>query len=460
MTKRWMRALAAAVWGTSAVWAQAPLATQVDQISQDVLKTMGVPSASVAVVQDGKIAYVQAYGDARLEPKTKATPAMRYSIGSISKQFTSVAILLLAEQGKLKLDDPVAKYVPDVTRAKEVTIRQLLSHTSGYSDYWPQDYVPKSMQEPVKIEKILDEWARRPLDFEPGTKWEYSNTNYVLAGVIVEKIAGQPLFAFLQQHVFGPLGMKSVTDQDQKALTSPDPEGYMKYGLGPLRPSPPEGPGWMFAAGELAMTAEDLAKWDVAMIERKILKPESYKQFETDTLLRNGAAAGYALGLTVRSRDGRRSLEHSGEVSGFVAQNTVYPEDRAAVVVLTNQDASRAAGEIARRIAPLLLAGDDSQERARTEEARKILEGLQHKEIDRSLLTQNCSDYFSPDALEDFASGLEPLGAVQQFTQTSTSLRGGMRLRVFSAKFAKQTLRVWTYEMPNGKLEQYQISVQ
>ena len=142
---------------------------KIDKIATDALAGSGVPSASVAVVKDGKIVYLKAYGSARLEPVTPATSTMRYSIGSISKQFTAVAMLLLQEQGKLSLDDKVAKFIPDLTRANEVTIRQLLSHTSGYQDYWPQDYVMPMMMKPVTAAKILDMWARKPLDFDPGT---------------------------------------------------------------------------------------------------------------------------------------------------------------------------------------------------------------------------------------------------------------------------------------------------
>ena len=161
----------------------ADLTEKIDKVANETLAKTGVPSASVAIVKDGQIVYTKAYGDARLDPKTPATPQMRYSIGSISKQFTAFAILLLQEQGKLSLDDKVAKFIPELTRANEVTIRQLLSHTSGYQDFWPQDYVMPMMMQPTTAQKILDMWARKPLDFDPGTKWQYSNTNYVIAGV-------------------------------------------------------------------------------------------------------------------------------------------------------------------------------------------------------------------------------------------------------------------------------------
>jgi CubicO group peptidase (beta-lactamase class C family) len=434
------------------------LIEEIDKVATDTLAKTGVPSASVAIVKDGQIVYTKAYGEARLDPKTAATPQMRYSIGSISKEFTAAAMLLLQEQGKLSLDDKVAKYIPNLTRANEVTIRQLLSHTSGYQDYWPQDYVMPMMLQPVTAQKILDIWARKPLDFDPGTKWQYSNTNYVIAGVIIEKVARMPLLRFLQEKVFTPLGMTSVSDTDQAKLGDTDPTGYLRYALGPLRPAPKEGRGWLFAAGELAMPAAELAKWDISIMDQKLMKPSSYREFATDTLLKNGLSTHYGLGVDVNSQAGHRALSHGGEVSGFTAQNIVFPDDRAAVVVLTNQDAASASGAIANGIAPLLFATNDPQTPAKLEQAMKIFEGLQHGAIDRSLFTDNANSYFSAEALKDFASGLGPLGASQSFAQASQGLRGGMTLRVYLIRFPRQTLRAWTYEMPDGKLEQYQIA--
>ena len=183
------------VWIALAGWivplqSQQPVGPLVDSIARQVLQATGAPSASVAVVQDGRLVYAQAYGSAQLEPPVAARAEMRYSIGSISKQFTATAVLMLAEDGKLSLDDKVARYLPQLTRAGDVTIRQLLSHTSGYRDYWPQDYVPPFMLQPVTAERILDQWARKPLDFEPGAQWQYSNTGYVIAGLIVVFLLG------------------------------------------------------------------------------------------------------------------------------------------------------------------------------------------------------------------------------------------------------------------------------
>jgi CubicO group peptidase (beta-lactamase class C family) len=207
-----------------------PAATaKIDAAVDKALADSGAPSVSLAVVKDGHIAYVKAYGSARL-PATTASPEMRYSIGSVSKQFMAGAILMLAEEGKVSLDDKVGRYLPNLTRANEITIRQLLSHTSGYQDYYPLDYVAPFMQKPVTADEILRTWAGKALDFDPGTRWQYSNTNYVAAGRIVERITGAPFATFLKARIFGPLGMTSVIDLDEKSLTESDAAGYTPAG--------------------------------------------------------------------------------------------------------------------------------------------------------------------------------------------------------------------------------------
>lgn len=435
------------------------LRTDIDRIAAQVLAQTGVPSASLAIVQHGKLVYAQAYGSARLAgdgaPAVAATPEMRYSIGSISKQFTAAAILLLQEEGKLSLDDSVGKYVPSLTRGDEVTIRQVLSHTSGYQDYWPEDYVMTPMQQPVSAQQILDTWGKKPLDFEPGTQWQYSNTNYVIAGVIAEKVAGRPLFDFITERIFRPLGMRSVWNSDETKLTKADPTAYYRHALGPLRPSPNEGRGWMFAAGELAMTLHDLALWDESLIAQSVLKPESYTEMFTEVKLRNGTGTHYGLGVDVLQRNGQLAIEHSGEVGGFVSDNIVLPGPGAAVAVSTNQDAVGAASEIARLVAPL-VAGIPPTEAEKL--ALDIYHGLQKGQIDRSLLAPNLSDYFTPEALADCKASLGPLGEPLSLRQTGESLRGGMSFHSFTITYPDRRLRLTTYTYPDGKLEQYLIA--
>jgi CubicO group peptidase (beta-lactamase class C family) len=434
--------------------------TAIDSAAHDVLTRTGAPSASIAVVRNGEIVFAQAYGSARLEPALAASPTMRYSIGSVSKQFTATAILLLAERGKLSLDDKVGRWLPDLTRANEVTVRQVLSMTSGYEDFWPQDYVMPPMLKPTTARAIADGWARKPLDFDPGTRWQYSNTNYVLAGMIIEKITGTSLVDFLRKEVFTPLHMESVVITDDAGLGPADPDRYLRYALGPVRPAPKEGRGWMFAAGELAMTASDLARWDMSVINQAILKPASYRAQQTTVLLANGTSTGYGLGVDVGLANGHRLISHSGEVSGFTAENNIYPDDRAAIVVLTNLDATGASGQIANRIADVLFTAVDRDAERATAQARRIFDGLQHGTIDRSLFTDNANAYFSTQAVADFESSLGPLGAPTTFSPGGQSLRGGMTYRSFRIRAGNRNMVVSTFTMPDGKLEQYQIAGQ
>jgi len=436
----------------------APTRAAIDKAVVEVLASTGAPSASVAVVRDGQIAYVHAYGLAKLEPKTPATPEMRYAIGSISKQFTATAVLMLAEEGKLSLDDKVVRWLPELTRAREVTLRQLLSMTSGYQDYWPQDYVMPMMLLPVTSMEIVKTWAEKPLDFEPGTKWQYSNTNYVIAGMIAEKVAGMPLGDYLSKHVFTPLHMTTVSNTDAAPLGPEDPMRYLRYALGPLRPAPKEGRGWMFAAGELAMTANDLALWDISMINQTVLKPESYRALETEVEMSNGIGSRYGLGVSVGIVNSRRIISHGGEVSGFTARNEVYPDDRVAIVVLTNMDATSASEQIAGGISRAIFASTDPATPKTTEQMRKIFDELQKGRIDRAQFTSNANAYFDDQAIKDFASSLAPLGTPQDFSQAGQSLRGGMTLRRYTIKFPNKTLRLTTFIMPDGKIEQYQIA--
>ncbi len=446
---------------TAALHAQelpAEMRASIDKSAADILAKTGAPSASIAVVRDGKIVYTHAYGIANLETKLPASPQMRYSIGSISKQFTATAILMLAEEGKLSLDDKVIRWLPDLTRAGDVTIRQILSMTSGYQDFWPQDYVMPMMMQPVTAPEIAAGWAKKALDFEPGAKWQYSNTNYVIAGMIAEKVAGMPLLDYLQKRVFVPLKMTTVSNTDAAPLGPEDPMRYLRYALGPLRPAPKEGRGWMFAAGELAMTAHDLALWDISVIDQTILKPESYRVLETEVELNNGVGSHYGLGVGIGMADGRRILSHGGEVSGFTARNEVYPDDRVAIAVLTNLDATGASEQIAAGISKTIFASTDPATPKTTEQMHEIFDELQKGRLDRTQFTSNANAYFDDQAIKDFASSLAPLGVPQEFVQAAQSLRGGMTLRRYRIKFPNKTLRLTTFIMPDGKIEQYQIA--
>lgn len=432
---------------------------KIDKLVDEALARTATPSVSLVVVKEGQIAYLKAYGNARLDPRTAATHEMRYCLGSLSKPFTAEAILFLQEQGKLSLDDKVSRFLPDLGHANEVTIRQVLSQTSGYQEYWTVDYLPQKILQPITPRKILDQPARSPLNFDPGTKWEISDTNYVIAGLIVEKASGMPLYRFLREKLFAPLSMESAVDIDSEKLGPADPAGYMRYALGPPRPAPREGQGWLFGGEQLAMTARDMAKWDISVINHELLKPSSYRQFETAVLLSNGLAIGYALGNGITRKAEKRTLYGGGDVSGFGASNTIFPDDRIAIAVFANMDAG-APAEITDGIIPLLFpkkSQPDPDAPQKLEQARKIFDSLQHGALDRSLFTEDANSYFNEQALQDFASSLNPLGNPQEFVPTAYSVANGLISRGYRIKFANQTLAARVIEEQKGKIEQYII---
>jgi len=432
---------------------------RIDAIASKALADTGAPSVSIAIVKDGKIAYAKAYGNARLEPATPAQPDMRYCIGSVSKQFLAGAILLLVQDGKLSLDDRVARFLPSLRRASDITIRQLLSHTSGYQDYYPLDYVAPFMQQPVTAGGILERWAMKALDFDPGTEWQYSNTNYVVAGRILEKVTGMPLMAFLESRIFRPLGMQSPVDLDVHPLSSPDAAGYTRFGLGPPHAVPPEAPGWLYAAGELAMTARDLALWDQSLMEGRLLKAASLEEMIKPVRLKNGAPTYYGLGVGISDASGHPRLSHGGAVSGFVSDNVVWLDQGIAVVALTNLDGSDAPRSIVSQIGTWLVGEKLDPQAARPlEQARQIFLDLQQGKIDRSILNSDADAYFTAQVLADAASSLKPLGTPASFEQTSFGLRGGMMYRSFRIGFASgKSVHLSTFSTPDGKLAQYLI---
>jgi len=275
----------------------------------------------------------------------------------------------------------------------------------------------------------------------------------------VEKLSGKPLVEFLGERVFRPLKM-SIANVDESPLGAEDPSRYLRYALGPPRPAPKEGKGWLSAAGELAMTARDLAAWDISMIDQTVLKPASYRAMQTDTLLKSGVGTGYGLGVNVGLNAGRRVVSHTGEVSGFTASNQVFPDDRAAIIVFTNMDATSAAGQIAGRIATAIFTAADRETEQATEQARKIFDDLQHGRIDRSLFSPNANAYFTDQAIADFAASLAPLGVPESFVASPKALRGGMVGRGFRIRAGSKSLSLSTFTLPDGKLEQYQIAGQ
>jgi CubicO group peptidase (beta-lactamase class C family) len=240
-------------------------------------------------------------------------------------------------------------------------------------------------------------------------------------------------------------------------ITPADASAYTRYATGPARPTVREAGGWYYGAGNLAMTPSDLAKWDIAFLQKKILSARSYEEFTRETRLANGGATHYALGLEVRETNGVLTISHSGEVSGFLAINTVIPARNGAVIVLSNQDCVDAFGPLERDIAALAFPAVPTPAEKAAKEAQAILEGLQAGRIDRALFTANANTYFSEQALRDCKTSLGRLGKLESVTPAGENQRGGMTHRSYRAQFEKKTLSLNIYVIGDGKYEQFLV---
>ena len=307
------------------------------------------------------------------------------------------------------------------------------------------------MTKPTTPSALIQDWAKRPLDFAPGSDWQYSNTGYVLAAEVVERASGEKFFDYLQNHLFTPLRMMHVADYALPG-TAQDPLGYTRHGLGPVRSAPKESAGWLFGAANLAMSPSDLALWDISLIDRRLLTPHSYAIEFAPVVLHDGGAIPYALGLDVEHIQGRLRIGHSGGGSGFLADNRVWPEQRAALVVFTNNDWASPA-ELTDRLAFLVLRPSPAEARARA-----VFAALQSGSIDRGLFTAIGNFYMTPAVLDDLHASLGGLGPARVIELEQESKRGGMVTRHWKILCPHDRLEALERGYEGGKLEEFLVT--
>ena len=281
---------------------------------------------SVLVAQKGKVLFSKSYGWADLEWNIPNSPTARFQIASVTKQFTAAAILLLEERGKLKTDDLVKKYLPDAPASwDKITIYNLLTMTSGLADH-AADY------EPTPPDRLI--FTNKPLEFHPGEKWDYKNTNYLVLGYLLEKVSGQSYAAFLQENIFKPLGMNDSGLDSNVSIVPHRASGYLP-GADGIENAERVNIGGALSAGGLYSTTEDLLRWEEGLFGGKVLRPSSLHKMTTPfkhTTLNND----YACGLYINHVNGRLLIDYDGNNIGFTSQMAYYPEEGLAVIVLTN----------------------------------------------------------------------------------------------------------------------------
>ncbi len=279
----------------------------------------------------------------------------------------------------------------------------------------------------------------------------------MLAAAIFEKASGQSLVSFLRSRIFQPLGMASAGDCSE---TSPaDATAYTRFASGPPRPVAREAAGWYIGAGELCMTPSDLAKWDMAFLRKEILSAKLHEEFTHEAWLANGDSTHYALGLSTGEFNHIPTIAHSGEVSGFISSNTLYPSRGGAVVVLTNEDGIQLIGPVTTQAATIAFLPEEppaASEQA-TQQVRGMLEGFGKGRIDRALFTANANSYFTATALGDIRKSLSTVGKLKSLTRSGETLRGGMTHRAYRAVYEKKTFTLNIYVMPDGKYEQFMV---
>lgn len=422
------------------------------------VKAMGLVGAQLAIVRGGKLVLSKGYGKRSVAADGVVTPETAFAIGSVTKQLTCASVLLLAEDGKLSIEDKVAKYYPDLTRASDISLNDLMSHLSGYPDYYPLDFVDERLTKPTTPETVVHEYGAKPLDFEPRTRFSYSNTGFLIAGRIIERVSGQPFGDFLGQRIFKPLGMtrSSLVAKDLAEVAT----GHTAFALGETEVAAPEAEGWLQAAGGAYATAEDLTKWDVGLADRTILKQASYDVMTSPRKLASGAPVTYACGLAVTQPDGETLLQHNGAVSGFLAWNAILPRTRSAVVFLSNSDHIDAHW-IHSTIVSLLMKAENGKTipaiagQPPAEVARELFKGMQKGTVDRSKLGEAFSQYMSDARLKTAAPRLAMLGDIERIDEESFGERGGAENATLRLRFKTTTVRAILHRSPDGKVQQF-----
>jgi CubicO group peptidase (beta-lactamase class C family) len=407
-----------------------PDVARMDKVVQsyvDAKQFMG----SVLVARGDDVVFSKSFGSANLEWNIANTPATKFRIGSMTKQFTAASILLLDERGKLKVDDPVKKYMPDAPAAwDKITIFNVLTHTAGIPNFTSFPEYAKLQAFPNTPEQIVATFRDKPLDFEPGAKFSYSNSGYVLLGYLIEKITGASYEKFLQENIFTPLGMKDSGYDSNSAIIERRASGYAPSPAGPVNAeyvhmSVPHG------AGALYSTTYDLLKWQLALYGGKVLKPESLAKMTTPF------KDDYAFGLIVRTTDGRKQMWHNGGIQGFNSSMAWYPESKTTVVVLANLN-----GQAPDQMLPQLAAVAFGKDVQLTSERREI-------KLPREQLTSYVGTY----QLAPKVRMTMTLDGDQMMTQLS----GQQKLQVFPEADGKFFLKVVNAQLEflkdaNGKV--------
>ncbi len=424
----------------------------VDRIAEGEIHAGSTPGLAIAIVEDGRLVYAHGFGYSNWAKRTPAGAATEFYAGSISKEFTAAAMLLLVQSKKVSLDDRVTTYLPELSVARDVTLRELLQQTSGLPDYAQIPGIDKDPTKPVKQADLFKAVNTMEPAFKPGTQFAYNNLNYMIAASIISRVSGLPYSVYLQTKIFEPLLMTSSFVAGDTGISPNHALGYTRA-HGRFVPAKPWDSSRIYGDGDLVSNVYDLSKWDIGM--PLILDVNSVSAMWTPS----GAPGElqYGMGWVIDQRDGHRYIWHNGEIAGYHAMNALLPDDHIAVVVLSNADSlnsqdtiapERIAGRILDIAAPAPPAHVDNAVVAR---AKTWLDRLARVDIDRTELTPKFNEYLTDDLVAK--TNVKAFGKLLSITPIASSKTAGDSVYVFLTRFEHGTFDFQLSVTADGKID-------
>ena len=440
--------------------AQDAVTAKIDQFIKAEMQKQKIPGVSLAVIRDGKIIYAKGYGYANVEHQVPVKPETIFQSGSVGKQFTSMAVMLLVEEGKIGLDDKISKYFTDAPAEwSGITVRHLLTHTSGMTDY-PKDF---DFRADYTEDDIYKRIKTVPLAFQPGEKWAYSNLGYVTLGILINKVAGKFYGDFLKERVFNPLGMTTARIISEADIVPNRAAGYV-LDKGELKNQAWVSPTLNTTAdGALYLSALDMAKWEAALNSGKLLQKTGFEQMWMPVKLNGGKTHPYGFGWMLADANGKQIIEHGGAWQGFKSMITRFPEDKLTVIVFANlinaseKKLARGVLEIFHpQLAPAPAKAIEDKEPQVTALAREVLQKTVDEKLTAELFTQESAAPILGGS-KQAAGFLKSLGELKKIELVERREEGGARIYRYRLSYESLNLMYLMVLNENDKIAGLQL---
>ena len=417
---------------------------EVDDYVERQLRQLHIPGLSLAVVRNGRVIKAQGYGLANLELNAPATKDTVYEIGSMTKQFTATAVMMLVEEGKVILDDKITEYFPAAPETwSRITIRHLLTHTSGIQNHVAVPDFPNLFQTNLTRDQLIKLFFKLPLEFQPGEAWSYDNTGYYLLGIIVENASGKSFWQFLDERIFRPVGMTSTRNTDAQPIVTNRASGY-EWVNNKFERRPVLAPFIAFSSGAILSNVGDMAKLDAALYTERLLKRSSLEQMWTPAKTNQGALASfdYGYGWFIDTYHGHRVVQHSGGTPGFSSVIYRFVDDQLTVIILTNHAdriVDQLAIDIAGIYAPALKRpeGKTDPDLQTSLMLKEVLTGLLKGKHDPALFTPAMRTFLSTATGKAFWKWFASHGALGSFTYSDREDAGSTHIFRYKLLFGE-----------------------